>query len=193
MGSKNIEFNIEVDIVSLDPELIDEHLRYSTAVLHEMLSSNSDRIEHSGFLCQHCGKSYKTPVSLNLHYLFKHPQDKIKAKCTICNKRYPSLMSLQKHIRYMHRYNHRCKACYRTFATAEQLCDHELRCSKKETPCQECGKIFKSTLALRNHRKYKHPTCMNNICEICRRSFTSLRSLSNHVANVHRWAAENVD
>ncbi|CAH0716244.1 unnamed protein product, partial [Brenthis ino] len=192
MDGKNMKFDVEIDVVSVDPEIIDEHLRCSTAVLHDILSNKSNHVvEDYGSPCQHCGKLYKTTNSLNMHYLFKHPDDRAEVKCGICEKKYSSMMSLQKHVRYMHRYNHRCKACYRTFATAEQLFDHELCCSKRETPCEECGKVFESTLALRNHCKYKHPRNMKNVCELCRRTFTSIRSLTNHMTNIHPSIAKN--
>lgn len=135
--------DIVVDVERLDSDIIDEHLRSSTAVLHDILSDENGReIGNSSCMCQQCGKLYKTANSLNMHRQLKHPDDNIVVKCALCDKEYPSLMSLQKHTRYMHRYNHRCKACYRTFETSEELSDHTLSCNKMETPCEECGKIF---------------------------------------------------
>ncbi|CAH2035033.1 unnamed protein product, partial [Iphiclides podalirius] len=178
--------NIEVDVVRLDSDIIDEHLRSSTAVLHDILNGeNERRAENGGQSCPHCGKLYKNANTLQMHYMLKHPENQIEVQCASCNKKYPSLLSLQKHIRYMHRYKHRCKACYRTFASPEMLEGHGAYCSKSEAPCDVCGKIFNSKLALRNHFKYKHPEHKNYYCNMCRRSFMSDRGLANHIASIH--------
>lgn len=191
---------IDVNIERLDSDIIDEHLRNSTVVLQDILKdkensndcnddgeapSDGDDNNGDGNMCQHCGKIYKTAGTLHAHYLLIHPENEVGGQCVACDKKYPSMLSLQKHIRYMHRYGHRCKACYRTFATPEQLVVHGETCSKTETPCIQCGKIFDSHLALRNHVKYKHPERRNHWCEMCRRTFTTHRGLMNHNATIH--------
>ncbi|CAK1588478.1 unnamed protein product [Parnassius mnemosyne] len=180
------EANIEVDVVRLDSDIIDEHLRSSTAVLHDILNDEKEQsAENGGRACSQCGKLYKNANTLHMHFMLKHPEDKIEVQCTSCNKKYSSLLSLQKHVRYMHRYSHRCKACYRTFASSEILEQHGANCSKADTPCTVCGKIFNSKLALRNHLKYKHPETKKYCCHVCSRSFVSDRGLSNHMASIH--------
>lgn len=185
---------IEVDVERLDSEIIDEHLRNSTVVLQDILKDSEDADVcdgdptfdgDDGHMCQHCGKIYKTSTTLHAHYLLMHPENEIEGQCVACDKKYPSLLSLQKHMRYMHRYDNRCKVCYRTFATAELLVLHGEGCSKTETPCSQCGKVFNSQLALRNHIKYKHPEKKNHWCTVCRRTFTTHRRLVNHNATIH--------
>uniref|UniRef100_A0A2A4JC35 C2H2-type domain-containing protein n=1 Tax=Heliothis virescens TaxID=7102 RepID=A0A2A4JC35_HELVI len=191
---------IAVDVVRLNSDIIDEHLCNSTAVLHDILKdkedprdcdgdgevpSDSDGSEDEGHMCQHCGKIYKNDSTLHAHYLLMHPENELEGQCTECDKKYPSLLSLQKHIRYMHRYIHRCKACYRTFATPELLAAHGKRCSITDTPCPQCSKVYYSQLALQNHMKYKHPHKTNHWCELCRRTFTTHRGLMNHNAKIH--------
>lgn len=184
---------VDVDVEHLDSDIysyLDEHLRNSTVVLQDILkdtkvSENFPIETDDGQMCQHCGKIYKTNSTLQAHYLLMHPQNNLEGQCKMCDKKYPSLLSLQKHIRYMHRYEHRCKACYRTFATPELLVVHGKECNKSETPCMQCGKVYDSQLALRNHIKYKHPDKNKHWCDLCRRTFTTHRRLVNHNASIH--------
>lgn len=197
---------IDVNIERLDSDIIEEHLRNSTAVLQDILKDKEDSdncapegeapsdgedSNGDGHMCQHCGKIYKTRSTLHAHYQLMHPENEVEGRCVKCDKKYPSILSLQKHIRYMHRYGHRCQACYRTFATPELLVLHGETCSKTETPCSQCGKVFDSRLALRNHIKYKHPERRNHWCELCRRTFTTHRGLMNHNATIHPPGATN--
>ncbi|KAF9817207.1 hypothetical protein SFRURICE_013995 [Spodoptera frugiperda] len=196
-----------VNIERLDSDIIDEHLRNSTVVLQDILRDKEDAAvdcdseapsdgdaddgNDDGHMCQHCGKIYKTASTLHAHYLLLHPENEVEGQCVACDKKYPSLLSLQKHMRYMHRYMHRCKACYRTFATPELLVLHSENCSKTETPCTKCCKVFDSPLALRNHIKYKHPEKRSHWCQLCRRTFTTHRGLMNHNATIHPPGATN--
>lgn len=205
MNNNFVKYETDVDIERLDSDIIDEHLRNSTVVLQDILQdaryvdvdgeggvpSEDEDSNEDGHMCQQCGKIYKTASTLHSHYLLMHPKNEIEGQCVSCDKKYPSLLSLQKHMRYMHRYKHRCKACYRTFSTPELLSIHGEGCSKTETPCSQCNKVFDSQLALRNHIKYKHPERRNHWCELCRRTFTTHRRLMNHNATIHPPGATN--
>ncbi|KPJ09113.1 Zinc finger protein 62-like [Papilio machaon] len=180
------EVNIEVEVVRLDSDIINEHLQTSTAVLHDILKGeNEETTDSGGEPCPQCGKYYKNAHTLKMHYGLKHPDIPVEFECISCNKKYSSLLSLQKHMRYMHRYQHRCKACYRTFPSIEMLQQHGTCCRNADVPCDFCGKIFNSRLALKNHIKYKHSEQSNGYCNICRRTFTSARALANHTAAIH--------
>ncbi|XP_053624217.1 zinc finger protein 555-like [Plodia interpunctella] len=174
--------NVGVDVVRLDAEAINDHLRSSTAVLHDMLRDSSPATTHQ-FECHECGKVYKNATTLLKHSQLKHPQEKVDVQCSLCEKKYSSEVSLQKHIRYKHQFQ--CKACYKSFATVDLLNSHAEHCFKNEQPCTICGKVFDCELSLRNHIRYKHPLVKNNWCEICRRAFTTKRGLGNHMATIH--------
>ncbi|CAH0401841.1 unnamed protein product [Chilo suppressalis] len=190
---------VKVDVVRLESQSIDEHLRSAAAVLCEILNDDnsiknedsSDGHESSmeedgdGHRCQNCGKIYKSANTLNVHYRLKHPEEASQVRCNECNKSYASSLSLQKHVRYMHKYANRCDVCYRAFASIEAFQQHGEICTKVETPCPTCGKIYDSALSLRNHAKYKHPKKRTFSCDVCRRTFTSNRGLSNHMARIH--------
>lgn len=207
MNKDIVKPEIDVNIERLDSDIIDEHLRNSTVVLQDILKDKKDINDSKGggeppidgdedsnddgHVCQYCGKIYKSASTLHAHYLLRHPKNEVEGQCVACDKKYPSMLSLQKHIRYMHRYVHRCQACYKTFATPELLVVHSETCSKTEAPCSQCGKIYDSQLALRNHKKYKHPERINHWCEVCRRTFTTHRGLMNHNATIHPPRATN--
>lgn len=179
---------VEVDIVRLDSDPVIEHLQSSTAVLHDILSGGSECESNIGFPCQQCHKYYKTEKTLQSHYLLKHSDNNEEVMCTQCDKKYPSTLSLSKHLKYMHRHQHRCNACYRNFPTIETLKWHvEGRCVMTASPCAECGKTFMNQLALRNHIKYKHPEQSENVCNKCGRVFTSQRGLNNHHNTMHSF------
>lgn len=197
--SNKSESDVEVNVEKLDSDELDEHLRSSAAILHEMLKDREPAVDElikgdlpaptagNGHACKHCGKLYKSQATLQMHTRLKHPNDRpgVEVRCVSCDKTYASLLSLQKHQRYMHRYSQRCKACYRTFETHEQLAEHATSCVRSERPCPTCGKMYESQLSLRNHVKYKHPEVKANWCNICRRTFRTDRGLVNHVAVIH--------
>lgn len=175
-----VEAVVDVVVEHLDVDVIDEHLRTSTAVLHEIMGSDEDRdtdTDPAMSTCDHCGKIYKTPSTLQKHVQLKHSDE--ECRCDCCDKMYPSKLSLEQHVRYMHR-RHRCTVCYKTFETTQALLVHGEVCKKMVTPCQFCGVMYASAVSLRNHIKYKHPAKKTHWCELCRRAFISDKHLSNH-------------
>lgn len=104
----------------LHNEAVNLHLLTSTALLQNVLSDADEGRDH-GHICPHCGKIYKTAITLNTHCLLIHPPNEQPVQCSECLKVYPSAMSLQKHVQYMHKFNYRCTACYKSFGTPEML------------------------------------------------------------------------
>lgn len=105
---------------ALHNEAINLHLLTSTALLQNVLSGTDEGCDH-GHICPHCGKIYKTAITLNTHCLLIHPPNEQPVQCSECLKVYPSAMSLQKHVQYMHKFKYRCTACYKSFGTPEML------------------------------------------------------------------------
>lgn len=101
-------------------EAVNLHLLTSTALLQNVLSGTDEDRDH-GHICPHCGKIYKTAITLNTHCLLIHPPNEQSVQCSECLKVYPSAMSLQKHVQYMHKFKYRCVACYKSFGTPEML------------------------------------------------------------------------
>ncbi|KAI5640875.1 hypothetical protein NE865_06751 [Phthorimaea operculella] len=138
------------------------------------------------------GEQWELDEELRVSSELKHPAPEegtsaasASVRCTLCDKRYPSRISLEKHKRYQHLSKARCRTCYRNFQTDVELTKHQNVCKKSEVACPECSKVYKSEVSLRNHVKYKHPTRTEHWCESCRRSYSSARSLANHTALLH--------
>lgn len=104
----------------LHNEAVNLHLLTSTALLQNVLNGTNEGHDH-GHICPHCGKIYKTAITLNTHCLLIHPANEQPVQCSECLKVYPSAMSLQKHVQYMHKFKYRCAACYKSFGTPEML------------------------------------------------------------------------
>ena len=140
------------------------------------------------FICQDCGKEYKTRRGLQNHSC---------VKCIKCNKIFPTKQRLDKHKCYTS--NMFCQKCEQQFATNQNLTHHKCRhcpqcevtfssyqrlkshkCSKEEPmKCKTCHKLYKTKTGLTNH------VC--NVCSICNKVFPSSKSLGMHIckSSVH--------
>ena len=75
--------------------------------------------------------------------------------CTICNREFSGLKSLQKHVPiHTRQVQHKCDACGHVFGKREYLLDHMRKHTGEVTPsCEVCGQTFSKTLKLKEHFK----------------------------------------
>lgn len=77
------------------------------------------------FLCQNCGKSFKTLSALNLHTtaVHKDPNDKLSMfQCQMCDRKYQSSNSLRFHVKSYHESEPQtCSHCGKLLSSSEAL------------------------------------------------------------------------
>lgn len=105
--------------------------------------------------------------------------------CSICNKEFGILSSLQNHMRIKHQETRpfRCNICGKTYLTEEDLCDHLWNHdpSMKRHKCQSCEKSYRYWKDCQRHFETHHGT-PSYVCEIegCSKAFTRRDHLMAH-------------
>lgn len=98
-------------------------------------------------------------------------------KCEECGVSYSRESFLLKH----RGRSHRCSSCNKTFSTATSLAKHEYEVHSVVYICPEqgCGKVFKSKLNLKRHKRnhIEKPT----VCSLCGKVFNTSRRMKDHL------------
>ncbi|GAB6030445.1 hypothetical protein CHUAL_007315 [Chamberlinius hualienensis] len=133
---------------------------------------SSDNLEYhmrshaeKGFICPECREKFDNWKTLSIHLWRIHVVDMELYTCDICN--------------------------YKTYSYGKLINMHR-RIHSDDRPflCDTCGKGFKTSKQLRNHRvihldKRKHRNLRSGECEICHRRFSDRRMLRVHNDTVH--------
>uniref|UniRef100_A0AAR5PKG9 Protein krueppel n=1 Tax=Dendroctonus ponderosae TaxID=77166 RepID=A0AAR5PKG9_DENPD len=137
------------------------------------------------YMCDQCGRSFRSKYRLNLHKKKEHGGTK-DFECTTCGKKFFERMHLKRHVDKTHK-NIRpyvCDFCGKSFKSKNHIKIHE-RIHSKETPynCHMCGESFKMKLTLRTHLKGVHNVHEEQkvFCDICKRGFVSEVALKAHL------------
>lgn len=115
---------------------------------------NSDKdTELRSFLCQTCGKSFKTLGAVNAHakIVHKDPSEKVALfQCHICDRKYQSTNSLRFHIRLSHESKpQKCQHCGKLSSSPAALLRYEKKRMSKNLP-------LKRLTVSRNSNSYEH-------------------------------------
>ena len=108
--------------------------------------------------------------------------------CDICDKHYPRIQSLSRHMMYIHdRMRPMCELCNKTFSEPKVLRNHIERIheKKKHHQCTSCEKTFFDKNDLNCHFEGVHIAAKNYECNICGKCFNSKRNLSGHSTKFH--------
>ncbi|CAG9577476.1 unnamed protein product [Danaus chrysippus] len=113
------------------------------------------------FMCNECGKKFVNKTRLRDHIDWEH-LNKIKFKCSLCNKPFKCHTSLYVHMKNVHR-------------------DKE----KKDNLCHVCGKSYQNSAKLRYHIVAMHTSETPYRCSQCGATFGWYSSLYRHMREVH--------
>ncbi|MEQ2205415.1 hypothetical protein XENOCAPTIV_027756, partial [Xenoophorus captivus] len=129
--------------------------------------------------CQHCGKTFVSIQSLNLH-VAKHTGES-QFKCSVCSKTFTNMASLNYH-QWLHVEDkpHKCDICLKTFGLESHLLSHKkLHTNKEKHVCDVCNRSFRLRRAMTQHR-LTHSEDKQYACEICGKRFKLEGSLKVH-------------
>ncbi|XP_032438734.1 zinc finger protein 329-like [Xiphophorus hellerii] len=129
--------------------------------------------------CQHCGKTFVSVLSLNLHEA-KHTGES-RFKCGVCSKTFTNMASLNYH-QWLHVEDkpHKCDVCLKTFGLESHLVSHKkLHTVKEKHVCDVCNRSFRLRRAMTQHR-LTHSDDKQYACDVCGKRFKLEGSLKVH-------------
>jgi uncharacterized Zn-finger protein len=155
------------------------------------------------FMCEVCGKCYRTMMILNSHKYIHEPP---KYVCQVCNRKFRSMFYFTKHKVRCRDAKVVCEVCGKMLYAASMKIHLRIHTGEKPYECAVCGKCFISAGRLRNHRrthadknfwcdscgkgyyfKYRllqHQECHDNLkryrCPICFTQFSYLQNMKRH-------------
>ncbi|XP_054274094.1 uncharacterized protein LOC128993971 [Macrosteles quadrilineatus] len=151
-------------------------------------------------MVEKCGVRFTTATNLSYH-LRCHLPDSEVFRCPECDLAMGSWSSVTSHLWRQHGVDidlYCCKLCGYKCNSYSKLINNHIKIHGDERPflCDICGKGFKTTKQLRNH-KAVHRARVRLLgevngdsggcytCKVCGRSFTDARILRHHTENVH--------
>ena len=89
-------------------------------------------------------------------------------------------------------FSYRCLTCDKVIFMRIRAVAHAAKCNKKSTvrkqrtkkilPCNVCGETFGTVMALKRHRRLRHPHLLQQKrCTCCMRKFSSLKNYRRHI------------
>lgn len=100
--------------------------------------------------------------------------------CCTCNKRFPSIISLQEHQK-LHEFDRpfKCLACGKTFTKKKYLKRHQQVHNERPYQCDLCSNSFQTEQSLLSHSKTHDAHCKYH-CSVCAKSYRTPYDLSRH-------------
>ncbi|KAG9334580.1 hypothetical protein JZ751_007401 [Albula glossodonta] len=156
-------------------------------LLFEHLQSHAQE----SYICPDCGETLQSWLVFEAH-LRTHQ----RTTCQKCNQTFRHRYSLQRHLSRnrcpgepIDKKKHGCPLCKMTLPSAHALKRHQqnstCKPSRKLIRCPVCTYAFGSLEGLQKHLiSHTHPNAFR--CQLCQRSYPSLRSLKDHRRKVHR-------
>ncbi|KAL1255305.1 hypothetical protein QQF64_013366 [Cirrhinus molitorella] len=134
------------------------------------------------YTCTHCGQFFERWSKLWLHQQ-RHRLKRRCYSCTQCNLQFRFFSSFREHmIDHAGQRPYACPLCPKTFIQEASLHAHQCESHKlcKRLKCDVCSKTFSS---LRNLIKHSllHNGSTSHICLLCNLSFTNTRVLKEHL------------
>ena len=101
-------------------------------------------------------------------------------KCKICNEGFYTEDKLEKHVS-KETHNYACNQCDRVLISKQALMRHKLSHSEKIHNCELCPRSFKTLRDVKNHKLGMHCENRDYICEVCGKGFSRREKLKRHL------------
>lgn len=163
------------------------------------MKGTDDTARLNEYICDQCGKTYKSKYGLKIHRKTKHELT-YKHLCQICGKGYNQTIQYRFHCsQHLEIVADKCRFCHTEFVAPGSLTRHLKICesNKSQTDktsytCDICQATFKYKQHLNCHVKGKHQPPRYE-CKECGKRFAWRSSLKAHRSRCHRYLAHNLD
>ena len=136
------------------------------------------------YMCEACGKSYKSKYGLKLHIKSKHEKT-FKHRCSVCNKAFNQTVQYRYHcLKHLNVAMDKCPHCELSFSSQGSLRRHLKTCKNntefyERFKCDLCNASFPHKHTLRYHQRGKHQP-NRYACQGCSKVFAWRSSLNVH-------------
>lgn len=164
------EFAEDIIAFEEDPEISENLIEISVKGKRLPRQSNASHYRHR---CNFCNRFYPNRKRLNDHIQVNHvdiPEADL-LECRMCGKKFKIQSYLETHIRNIH---------------TDNPMNH-----RRHVSCSQCGKVLKSTIALKNHEALHASSALPDEvfkpfqCDKCGLRFRLKSYVFNHIHNVH--------
>ncbi|XP_062535850.1 zinc finger protein 37 homolog [Armigeres subalbatus] len=149
---------------------------------------NSNHLDLLPYTCPEC--VMETIVLKGIQGVNYHMRQHLNpVKCPYCDRRYCNKKSVEFHVQSHHMGENAphpspCDQCGKVYPSKLALKNH-MRLHTSGAACEICGKVFKERNRLRKHIQRRHENLKLFECHICKKKLTSLCSVQSHIKTYH--------
>ncbi|XP_055536232.1 zinc finger protein 354C-like isoform X2 [Wyeomyia smithii] len=157
--------------------------------LQKHMSSVHDAVNAKKYICDCCGQEFRTRSALNRHIKKQHlGVRETRVQCELCET-WLNKTNMKAHLRTVHieaNSSLTCDVCQNVYPNRKSLVTHKWRVHVEEKfQCEVCGKKFKRSICLREHRAAHSGMQTLYECDVCGKTTNSNGNLYSHKKTKH--------